>query len=42
MIDKINNIPFKFDLYISTDTNKKKNIIEKYVKKIQKRVIMKY
>ena len=33
MIDKINNIPFKFDLYISTDTNKKKNIIEKYVKK---------
>ena len=33
MIDKINNIPFKFDLYISTDTNKKKNIIEKYMKK---------
>ena len=33
MIDKINNIPFKFDLYISTDTLPKKNIIENYVKK---------
>ena len=33
MIDKINNIPFKFDLYISTDTIQKKNIIENYVKK---------
>jgi lipopolysaccharide biosynthesis protein len=32
MNNKINNIPFKFDLYISTDSFEKKNIIEKYVK----------
>lgn len=32
IINKINNIPFKFDLYISTNTYEKKNIIEKYVK----------
>ncbi len=36
MINKINNIPFKFDLYISTDTFEKKNIIEKYIKGITK------
>ena len=33
MIKKINNIPFIFDLFISTDTIDKKNIIEKYVKR---------
>ena len=33
MIKKINNIPFIFDLFISTDTIVKKNIIEKYVKR---------
>ena len=32
MINKINNIPFEFDLYISTDTFEKKKNIENYVK----------
>ena len=32
MNNKINNIPFKFDLYITTDTLEKKNIIDSYVK----------
>ena len=32
IINKINNIPFKFDLYITTDTLEKKQFIEKYVK----------
>ena len=32
IINKINNIPFKFDLYITTDTSEKKQFIEKYVK----------
>ena len=32
MIFAINNIPFKFDLYISTDTFKKKKIIENHIK----------
>ena len=33
IIDKINNIPVKFDLYISTDSLLKKNNIQNYIKK---------
>ena len=33
IINKINNIPVKYDLYISTDTLFKKNNIENYIKK---------
>ena len=32
IINKTNNIPIKFDLYISTNSTKKKNAIEPYVK----------
>ena len=33
ILTKINKIPVKFSLFISTDSNKKKDIIEKYIKK---------
>ena len=36
MISAINNIPFKFDLYISTNTLEKKNIIENHIKNTTK------
>ena len=32
IINKTNNIPVKYDLYISTDSKLKKNIIEQYIK----------
>ena len=33
MMDKINNMPVKFDLYITTTSEENKNIIEKYIEK---------
>ena len=33
IINKTNNIPIKYDLYISTNTIEKKKVIEEYVKK---------
>ena len=36
IISNINNMPVKFDLYITTNTFKKKIIIEKYIKKYSK------
>ena len=36
IIDKINNIPVKFDLFISTDSLIKKNNIQNYIKKYSK------
>ena len=36
IVNKTNNIPIKFDLYITTITNQKKNIIERYVQKYSK------
>ena len=36
IINKINNIPVKFDLYISTDTEQKMKLIKKYTNKYSK------
>ena len=33
IVNKTNNIPIKYDFYITTDTQQKKDIIENYVKK---------
>ena len=36
IINKTNNIPIKFDLYISTDTAQKKEFIKKYIDRYSK------
>ena len=36
IINKTNNIPIKFDLYITTTTNQKKSMIETYIQKYSK------
>ena len=41
LINKTNNIPIKFDLFISTISLIKKKRIEEYAKKIQTQITMK-
>ena len=42
IISKINNIPVKFSLFISTTSKEKKNIIEKYIKKNSCKLLYNY